>query len=302
MVHLRLGNLWVVVLGLALLAGCRQGNAAQNLGSPLTPFALTQTAYVQTLRARQTATARAQPILTPTPTPSPAPPRPTTRTPTVTLPPSPTPEGVQATVQGYLYCRQGPGPYYRAVTLLEPGQQVQVVGQNPVYYAYRLVALPSGATCWAWVRWLDVQGSEDTLPRVTPPPPPPGAFALPRQYPTMSPFCPAFFSPALLVQVKNLTAAPLRSMDVYIEILDTGARYHTYTPEGIPTCAKVRTQLQGYERATLAFRTPVDLTDRRVRLTLKACTEPHFQGDCVSYSVMWTIEPPPQLPFPIPFP
>ena len=301
-----LGVFWAMALGFALLAGCQKENAAQTLrNAELTPFALTQTAYVQVLRAQKTATAGV--LLTPSPSPTPSSPFPGTRAPTISLTPTPSlsptaPTAVPATVTGNLYCREGPAPYYRAVALLEPGQRVQVVGQNPVYYAYRLVALPSGATCWAWVRWLDAQGPEEALPRVTPPPPPPGAFSLPRQYPTMSPFCPAFFAPALLVQVKNLTATPLRSMDVYIEVLDTGAVYHTYTPEGIPTCTKVRTQLQGHERATLAFRTPVDLTDRRIRLTLKACTQPHFQGACVSYAVVWTIEPPPRIPLPFPRP
>ncbi len=293
--------LWVLLgalSGLGVLAGCTGSPAGTP--DPLTPLALTQQAYVQQIRWTQTARA-----LMPSPTPPQSSPTPST-TPepraTPTPRPSPVPTGYPARALGRVYCRDGPGLYYPARTVLEPGQQVTVVGENPIYYAFLLVEPEPGERCWASARWLEPLGPQGALPRVTPPPPPPAAFSLPRQFPQMVPLCPVFFTPALLVQIRNLTSAPLRSFEGTIEVLETGAVYRTRVAEGIPTCAKIRTQLPGYQRETVALRTREDLTNRRVRITLKACTEPRFQGACVAYAVVWTLEPPPRLPFPLPGP
>ncbi len=293
-------GIWGLLVGISL--GCVP--TVTKSPDPRTPFALTQQAYVATLQATgQVSPSAPTPSLS-FPQPTPTPRKSTTPSPTPSPRPTatPTPSGVKATVTGYLYCREGPGPYYKAVAILEPGQEVRLVGQNPIYYAYRVVALDSGARCWAWTRWMTLPNSPMPLAEMTPPPPPPGAFSLPRQYPIVTPFCTAFFGPALLVQVKNRTATPIRSMDVRIEVLDTGAVYRTRVPEGIPTCTKIRTQLRGYERATLAFRVQEDITGKRVRITFKGCTQPQFRGRCVSYTVLWTIESPPMPAWPIPLP
>ncbi len=199
-------------------------------------------------------------------------------------------------ITGRLYCRQGPGIYYPARTILQPGQTVTLLGGNRIFYDWRFVQLPDGTRCWVHQRWTQGPNLDPAqLPQITPPPPPAGAFKpLRHQWPLMLPFCPAFFSPALQFQVKNLGPEPIRSMRIVLTVLDTGAVYRTETPEGVPTCGKVRTQIPPGGTVAVAARTRQDLTDKRVRLDLQGCTQPHFQGACVAYNLTWTIEPPPR--------
>ena len=241
-----------------------------------------------TATPRMTRTATAQPELTPSTPPA---------QPTVLAIRTPTP-GIEVTLRitGRLYCRQGPGIYYPALTILQPGQTVTLLGGNRIFYDWRFVQLPDGTRCWVHQRWTQGAAPDPAqLPQITPPPPPPGAFKpLRHQWPLMLPFCPAFFSPALQFQVKNLGPEPIRSMRIVLTVLDTGAVYRTETPEGVPTCGKVRTQIPPGGTVAVAARTRQDLTDKRVRLDLQGCTQPHFQGACVAYNLTWTIEPPPR--------
>ena len=292
-------------LGLVLLAGWLTACAGSPAAAPTA---------TRTRGPRSSPTAAASPPRPATPTPS-AISAMATRTPTrvvatpsavltatathtATPPPQP-----QVEVTGRLYCRTGPGIYYPAVRVLQPGQQVRLVGANKIFYDWRYVRLDDGTTCWAHRNWLagEPDQAASRLPQVTPPPPPPGAFKpIRHQWPIMVPFCPAFFSPGLQFQVKNLGPEPIRSFEIVLTVLDTGAVYRTTTREGVPTCAKVRSQIPPGETVAVAARTRQDLTNKRVRLDLRGCTEPNFQGACVAYSVTWTIEPPPVGPLPRP--
>ncbi len=243
---------------------------------------------------------------TPAPPTTPSPPTSTATPPSssmATRTPEPQALAPLAQVTGRLYCRTGPGIYYPAVRVLQPGQVVQLAGANKIFYDWWLVLLDDGTTCWAhrgWIAGVSDQAAA-LLPQVTPPPPPPAAFKpIRHQWPLMVPFCPAFWGPGLQFQVKNLGPEPIRSFEITLTVLDTGAVYRTTTWEGVPTCAKVRTQIPPGETVALAARTRQDLTDKRVRLDLRGCTEPGFRGACVAYSLTWTIEPPPRPAWPRP--
>ncbi len=293
---------WVLVLAAvtAWLAGCAGGPASPTRTADALP--LTLTAYVAGIRAARTATAQARPTATPTPAPTAT----ATATPTPSPQPTmtPSPAALLAEVRGNLFCRQGPAPYYRAVAVLRPGQQVPVVAYNPVYYAYVVLQMPNGAQCWAWTRWLRLPSGEEALRALsvaTPPPPPAAAFAYPRQNPVMLPFCPTLGSPALQVQITNRGWKPLASLEAEITVLETGARYRTVFPNGVPTCTQVLDHIQPGGTVAVALRTRENLLEKRVRLFVKMCTRPGFQGECAAYAVYWTIpKPRPIFPFPGP--
>ncbi len=294
-----------------LALGLLMGLAACTAG-PATPAPAPTLPPPPTVQPRPTRMATAAP---PTPAPSMAIRSTPSPTPRVTPGASPTatanatPSGVIApilTITGHLYCRTGPGIYYPAVTVLHPNDRVQVAGANKIFYDWWYVLLPDDTTCWVHRGWT--QGVSDEaaalLPQVPAPPPPPAAFKpIRHQWPLMLPFCPVFFGPALQFQVKNLGPEPIRSFEVTLTVLDTGAVYRTRVTEGIPTCGKIRTQLPPRETVAVVARTRQDLTDHRVRLALRGCTQPNFQGACVAYNLTWTIEPPPRprgLPLPWP--
>ncbi len=297
----RLGlRLFGVLLTMGL-AGCARAGATATptRGVPTvsmparatqpTPRPFAEPSPTPTAAVTPTATAVSTPTRTPTA-------RPTPREHLVDLVPT-------ASIGGHLYCRTGPGIYYPAVRVLQPGEQVELAGANKIFYDWWYVRLEDGTTCWAHRKWVyDVTDDlAPYLPQVTPPPPPPAAFKpIRHQWPLMVPFCPAFFSPALQFQVKNLGPEPIRSFEIILTVLDTGAVYPTRVAEGIPTCGKVRTQIPPGETVAVAAFTRQDLTDKQVRLDLRGCTQPRFQGACVAYSLTWTIEPPPRPAFPWP--
>ncbi|NPA26229.1 MAG: hypothetical protein GXO36_01320, partial [Chloroflexi bacterium] len=192
-----------------------------------------------------------------------------------------------------------PGPYYPALDVLYPGTRITLIGQHPVYYFYWLARTEDGLECWVPRRWTDAPpDAAERLPRVPEvPPPPPGAFVVVRYRPVfMVPFCPEFFGPALQFTVKNLGPEPIRSMEMWIEVLETGAVYHTVREEGVPTCLKTRTQIPSRARADIVARTKVDLTEKPILITIKACTQPYFRGACVQYTMRWTVPKPPVYP------
>jgi len=289
---------WIVLevaVWVAVLAGCQAAppsspSAAGPTVSPTVWWVGPSPAPRRTVWPTATPRPRAA-AGRPTPTPLPT----ATARATATNPP-----GAVAQVAGYLYCRAGPGIYYPALQVLEPGQDVSVVAANKVFYNWRYVRTPQGVTCWVHHHWLEGVDAREAaqLPQITPPPPPPGAFQPARnQWPLMLPFCRTFRSPALQFEIKNLGPEPLRSFEVVLTVLDNGAVYRTTVAEGIPTCHKIRGQIPPGQTAAVAARTDQDLTDKRVRLDLRGCTQTGFRGACVAYSLTWTIEPPPRPAF-----
>ncbi len=287
-----LGLGWWLLLGL-LMAGCigtdhrPPTSAAPSLLPPATPRPQ------PSAPAEKTPTPLSSPI-SPTPSPWALVPSMAIRTPTPTPSRSP---ALRLTITGHLYCRSGPGIYYPAQRVLAPGEQVRWIGANKIFYDWWYVALADGTQCWVHRHWVTGASAEEaaSMPQVSPPPPPAGAFKpIRHQWPLMLPFCPAFFGPALQFQIKNLGPEPIRSFDIRLVVLENGAVYRTTTEEGVPTCAKVRTQIPPGETVALAARTRQDLIGKRVRLELRGCTEPHFQGACVAYHWTWTVEEPPR--------
>jgi hypothetical protein len=156
----------LVALGVLVLAGLAMANVGQK--------ALMQIGLV-----------RPSPTITPTPTPT----RPTA-TPTRTLTPSRTataaptgtrtptfrpssttaPTGRVAAGGDRLNLRQGPGTVYDVVALLNDGDTVTILGQDPTGAWVRVSS--QGTTGWAAAEFISLGASRNTLPVLTPPPTP----------------------------------------------------------------------------------------------------------------------------------
>ncbi len=129
------------------------------------------------------------PYFTPTPSPVPSPTPPATATPQPTPTPSstptatatPTPALAFLTAAGNLYCREGPGPFYPVVALLQPGDQAQIVGQAPGpggQGRYWFLRLLDTRACWVPDRYIEPAGAYDEVEAFPTPGPPAVAFTI----------------------------------------------------------------------------------------------------------------------------
>jgi hypothetical protein len=162
----------VLILCVFALSSCNLPGGASTPTQPSPDVYFTQAA--QTIEAKLSMTAAAQPSATLTPAPP-------TETPTLT--PTDTP-AVTATSSMPLIsasvgtnCRLGPSTVYDPpVGILMPGQKSEVRGRNDTN-TWWFIANPgkAGQFCWVWGQTTTVEGDVTNLPVITPPPPPPTA-------------------------------------------------------------------------------------------------------------------------------
>jgi len=113
-----------------------------------------------------------EPTLPPTEFPSPTLPPTDAPTQTATLAATATPSVPMAEVSVATNCRTGPGRIYDWVSVLDVGQQVEVVARNAPG-TYWVVKNPGGAgTCWLWGNYATVSGPTAVLPVWAAPPTP----------------------------------------------------------------------------------------------------------------------------------
>lgn len=101
---------------------------------------------------------------------------------TVTSAGSPTPSitpafsAPMATVREATNCRTGPGEEYEIIFIYLTGKELEIVGRYDPgnFWLVKSNESPTG-TCWLWGGFVDVTGSFETVPSVTPPPTATGA-------------------------------------------------------------------------------------------------------------------------------
>lgn len=156
-----------VLLLAAIVTGCGAGGLGP-LGRP------TDTA-TPTPTDEPTATP-----LPPTSTPTPLPPTATpTATSTFTPSPSPTPTNVPPSlvVNQNAYCMNGPGEAHGVRTSFLAQATPPVVGSTADKNWYAVDVPELGATCWLWHSLVDLNGTLEQIPVLTPPAPPTQAAA-----------------------------------------------------------------------------------------------------------------------------
>lgn len=146
--------------------------------SPPDPNALA-TSIVQTIAARQTEAALANPS-TATFTASPLPPSPTSL-PTLTAPPAftATPEIPIISVSVDTNCRSGPGILYPRVGILLVGETAEVVGRDPKgEYWYIRNPDQNPEYCWVWGEYATISGNTLYIAYMSPEPVPANSFTV----------------------------------------------------------------------------------------------------------------------------
>jgi hypothetical protein len=82
-------------------------------------------------------------------------------------PPSPT-AAPMVVVKSAVSCRSGPAQTYKNVSDLKPDQSEPVLGKDPSGQ-YWLIQISSG-TCWVEAQSVEIKGSTQNVPELTPPP------------------------------------------------------------------------------------------------------------------------------------
>ncbi|MEW6284960.1 MAG: SH3 domain-containing protein [Chloroflexota bacterium] len=139
------------------------------------------TSIVQTVAARQTEAARANP---PTATFTASPPTPSL-TPLPSLTPTPdftaTPEIPLISVSVDTNCRTGPGELYERVGILLVGETAEVVGREPkgeFWYIRNPDQGQGPEFCWLWGKYATVSGNTLHIAYLSPEPPPASSFTV----------------------------------------------------------------------------------------------------------------------------
>ena len=111
-----------------------------------------------------------------TATPSPRVTRTVTDEVSPTAPITPTDSVPIATVREATNCRTGPGEEYEILLTYLAGKELEIVGRYDPgdFWLVKSNESPTG-TCWLWGKYVDVTGSFEAVPSVTPPPTATGA-------------------------------------------------------------------------------------------------------------------------------
>lgn len=169
--HIPLAAL-IILLSASLACGLPAPSATAD------PSALA-TSIVQTVAARQTEAARAQPPTTtftaspPTSSPLPLP----SLTPTSDF--TATPEIPLLSVSVATHCRTGPGKLYQSVGMLLVGETAEIVGREPKgEYWYIRNPDQNPEFCWVWGNYATVSGNTLYIAYISPEPPPASSFTI----------------------------------------------------------------------------------------------------------------------------
>jgi len=88
--------------------------------------------------------------------------------PTATAPTQPPPASAYALIQAPANLRQGPGPNYAVLTVLQPGDQAAITGQSQDRSWWQ-VRTADGQTGWLFTSLVTAKGQVDQVPVVAPP-------------------------------------------------------------------------------------------------------------------------------------
>jgi hypothetical protein len=123
----------------------------------------------------QAATVVAQPLqaqVTPGETSSPQATTPSVATRTATQTTTPTYSLPILKINASTNCRSGPGTSYEILTVLNEGDQAEIVGSYPTDNYWIVKNPDASGTCWIWGEYSSPTGSYWAVPSMTPPPTP----------------------------------------------------------------------------------------------------------------------------------
>lgn len=294
-------NRWAVLISLCSVLLIAISACGTQAGSP-TPTQLSReachTEAAQTIEAKLTMTALAQPSATATETPSP------TDTPTIapTSPPLLTVTSSLPSISASVgtNCRLGPSTAYDPpVGVLLPGQTSEVHGRNDgSTWWYITNPTKPGQFCWVWGETTRVQGDTSGVPIVAPPPLPPTATftatvaaAYTAAYDTVHD-CGG--SPTAIFKITNSGASALQSMSLKIEDVTTSTVLFGPTSSDIPfmgtnaECPEGGDQLSagttGYVGGAITGSSAGDT----LRASIRLCTQNALNGVCLDKTVEFT--------------
>lgn len=294
-------NRWVVLIALCSLLLLTISACGAQAGSP-TPTQLSREAYhteaAQTIEAKLTMTALAQPSPTSSETPAP------TNTPasTPTNPPALTVTSSLPSISASVgtNCRRGPGTAYDPpVGVLLPGQTSEVHGRNEATtWWYISDPTKPGQFCWVWGETTQVSGDTSRVPIVAPPPLPPTA--------TFTATVAAAFtasydsahdcggSPTAIFKITNSGAAALQSMNLKIEDVTTSAVLFGPTSSDIPfmgtnaECPEGGDQLSAGTTGYVGGAITGSNSGDTLRASIRLCTQNALNGICLDKTVEFT--------------
>ena len=257
------------------------------------------TAAAQTLEARLTETAAAQPTEIPTDTPIPPTETPAeTSTPEFTPTASSTPEptGPMITVRIGSNCRKGPSTAYEPpITTLAEGQKAEIQGRNS-NSSWWYVQIPGrpGQYCWIFGDNVSVQGEVTAVSVIAPPPIPVTATSTPK--PDVR-FDPSFNNihecggePFAIFEIDNIGKEDFESMSLKIEDTDDDEEIYSASSDNpflsAPSeCPEGDDELKDGDVAWIGGDVDDGETGNDGEATITLCTEEGLKGVCVSEKV-----------------